>query len=92
MINIEKMAYELARAVKGSGDPDYDFGNFAHFLPDEAYDDEGNGPVWNAICDRAEELLPTIKVTDKERAEWAQASRDVRAECEGERRQLGYGA
>lgn len=92
MINIEKLALELATAVKGSGDVDYDFGNFAHFLPDEAYDDEGNGPIWNAVCDRAEQLIPHIKVSEVERASWSRASRDFAA-CERyEAQQLGFGA
>jgi hypothetical protein len=88
-IDIEKTALELARLMKGAEDDDA--GNFAHYFADEVYDDEGNGPIWNAICDRAEELLPTIVTTDEERAAWARADRECRAERDGERRQLGYG-
>jgi hypothetical protein len=91
-MNIEKLALELATLVKGAGDEDYDFGNFVHYLPAEAYDDEGNGPIWNEICDRAQQLLPTIKVTDDERARWSRARREFNA-CERyEAQQLGYGA
>ena len=89
-VNIEKIALELATLMKGA--EDFDAGNFAHYFDDEVYDDEGKGPIWNAICDRAEELLPTIKVTDDERALWSRASHEVSA-CEAyERQQLGFGA
>ncbi|KEA07158.1 hypothetical protein [Rhizobium rhizogenes] len=91
-MDIEKLALELATLVKGAGDEDYDFGNFAHYLPDAAYDDEGNGLIWSAICERAEELLPTITVTREERVRWSRASREFSA-CERyEAQQLGYGA
>lgn len=89
-INIEKTAIELARLMKGA--QDNDAGNFAHYFADEVYDDEGKGPIWNAICDRAEQRLPTIKVTDDERARWSRASREVSV-CERyEDQQLGFGA
>lgn len=87
---IEKIAAELARLMKGANDTDA--GNFAHFFDDEIYDDEGNGPIWTAICDRAEELLPTIVVTREERAAWSRADRDFRSEQRQEAQQLGYGA
>lgn len=89
-VDIEKTATELARLMKGA--QDYDAGNFAHFFADEVYDDEGKGPIWNAICDRAEQLLPTIKVTDDERACWSRASREVSACQRYEAQQLGFGA
>jgi hypothetical protein len=89
-MNIEKIAHQLARLMKGANDDDA--GNFAHYFDDAVYDDEGNGPIWNAICARAEELLPTIKVTREERAGWSRASREFNA-CESyEAQQLGYGA
>lgn len=89
-INIEKIATELARLMKGANDDDA--GNFAHYFDDAVYDDEGKGPIWNAICDRAEELLPTIVVTSDERSRWARASREVSA-CERyEQQQLGLTA
>lgn len=88
--NIEKIATELARLMKGANDDDA--GNFAHYFDDAVCDDEGNGPIWNAICDRAEELLPTIVVTREERAAWARADREFRA-CERyEQQQLGHTA
>ena len=60
-MNIEKIANELARLMKGANDDDA--GNFAHYFDDAVYDEEGNGPIWTAICARAEQLLPTITVT-----------------------------
>lgn len=74
-MNIEKIATELARLMKGAND--FDAGNFAHFFDDDVYDD--CGPIWNAICDRAEEILPSIRVTDDERARWARAEREFTA-------------
>lgn len=85
---IELIAQELARLMKAARD--FDAGNFAHFFDDAAYDDEGNGPTWNAICDRAEALLPHIIPTQQERADWARASRDHRACQRHEVRQLGF--
>jgi len=86
-INIEKIANELARLMKGANDDDA--GNFAHYFDDAAYDDEGKGPIWNAICDRAEELLPTIVITSEERAAWSRARSEFSA-CERyEQQQLG---
>jgi hypothetical protein len=78
-VDIEKIAYEMARLMAGANDDDC--GNFAHFFPNEVYDDEGNGPIWNAICDRATELVPTIVVTREERIAWAKADREFNA-CE----------
>lgn len=87
---IEEIAREMARLMKGAGDDDC--GNFAHYFDDAVYDDEGNGPIWTAVCSRAEELLPTVVVTREERARWSRASREVSA-CERyEAQQLGYGA
>lgn len=89
-VNIEKIALELAVLMKGARDDDA--GNFAHYFNDEVYDDEGNGPIWTAICDRAAELIPTIRVSDEDRAAWSRASREFNA-CEAyERQQLGFGA
>lgn len=86
-MNIEKIATELARLMKGANDDDA--GNFAHYFDDAVYDDEGNGPIWTEICDRAAELLPTLKITREERARWARASREFNA-CERcEAQQLG---
>lgn len=87
---IEKIAQELARLMKGANDDDA--GNFTHYVADEAYDDEGKGPIWKAICARAEELLPTIEITHEERVRWARANREFNAEVNGELRQLGFGA
>lgn len=84
MINIEKAATELARLSKGACDDD--FGNFVHYF--EAHTDE----EWDAICARAEQLLPSVKVSQAERAAWARADREFRAEVAHERQQLGYGA
>ncbi|MDX3973255.1 hypothetical protein [Shinella sp.] len=90
MVNIEKIATELARLMKGANDDDA--GNFAHYFDDAVYDDEGKGPIWNAICDRAEELLPTIVITGEEWAAWARADRELSA-CERyEQQQLGLTA
>lgn len=89
-MNFEKIATELARLMKGANDDDA--GNFAHYFDDAVYDDEGNGPIWNAICDRGAELLPTIKVTREERARWARAGSEFNA-CERyESQQLGISA
>lgn len=89
-INIEEIALELATLMKGAQDDDA--GNFAHYFDDAVYDDEGNGQIWTAICDRAAQLLPAVKVSDAERAAWSRASREFNA-CEAyERRQLGYAA
>lgn len=86
-MDIEKIANELARLMKGARDDDA--GNFAHYFAPEVYDDEGNGPIWTAICDRAGQLLPTIKITIDERAAWSRASREFSA-CERyESQQLG---
>ena len=90
VIDIETIANELARLMKGAQDDDA--GNLAHYCADEVYDDEGNGPIWTAICARAEELLPTIVVTTEERARWARADREFRAEQRHEAQQLGFGA
>jgi hypothetical protein len=76
-VDIEKIAFELATLSAGAGDDD--FGSFVHFFDSEVYDDEGNGPIWNAICDRAEVLIPTIVVTDEERASWTRARREFNA-------------
>lgn len=87
---LETIALELARLMKGANDTDA--GNFAHYFDDAVYDDEGKGPIWNAICDRAEVLLPTIKVTRDERAAWARADREFQA-CERfEAQQFGLNA
>lgn len=78
-MDIEKIATEMARLMKGANV--FDAGSFAHFFEDAVYDDEGKGPIWTAVCDRAEQLLPTITVTAEERATWARATREFNA-CE----------
>lgn len=85
-MNIEKIANELARLMKGAND--FDAGDFAHFFPDDVYDN--CGPIWNAVCDRAEELLPTISLTDQDRASWAEADRAFAAEQRAEKIAFGH--
>lgn len=86
-MDIEKIAQELARLMKGANDDDA--GNFAHYFDDEVYDDEGNGPIWTAICDRAAELLPTVTLTQEELARWARANLEFSACQRYEAQQLG---
>lgn len=80
----ETFAKELARLSKGAADDD--FGNFAHFFP------KMSDEAWEAVCDRAEQLLPSTRVSDEERAEWRRADREFGAETAHERRQLGFAA
>lgn len=86
-VDIEKIATELACLMKGANDDDA--GNFAHYFDDAVYDDEGNGPIWTAICNRAEELIPTIVVTREERVRWARASWEASMCDRYEQQQLG---
>lgn len=87
-MDIEKIANELVRLMKGANDDDA--GNFAHYFDDEVYDD--CGPTWIAICDRAAELIPTIVLTQEERARWSRANREFSACQRYEAQQLGCGA
>ena len=82
---IEAIAQELARLMKSAND--FDAGNFAHFFDDAASDDEC---TWNAICDRAEELVLHIVPTAVEIESWKQADRDFRSCQRHEARQLGF--
>lgn len=71
-MTIAIQALKLARLMKSARDNDA--GNFGHYFP------AMNETEWNALCDRAEILLPSVKVSPKEYADWAKASRDFRAE------------
>jgi hypothetical protein len=89
-MNIEAIATKLAQLMKAANDDDA--GYFAHYFDDAVYDDEGNGPIWTAICDRAEKLLPTVKAPREMVEGFSRAAREFNACQSYEREQLGYGA
>lgn len=73
---ISAIAIKVATDVKATG---FDMG--------DVYDDDWNltDAEWDAVCDMAEALLPTVKVPASVYAAWAQADLDVRAEQRAER-------
>ena len=80
--NIEALAAKLARDYVASG---LDMGDLYNS------DDYGTptDAEWDAICDRAEAIAPSIRVTAAERQLWADADWAVTAEKEAESRYFG---
>lgn len=78
---LSKIARELAIDSKASGIDDLGC----------LYDEDWNldEDAWQAVCQEAEALIPTVKVPEAVRALWAQADRDVRAEQRAEQRAFG---
>lgn len=79
---MEKLARKLARAYAATG---YDMGDL--------YNEHDYGTPtdaeWDAICNRAEEIAPTVRVSAPERQAWERAEREFELEVRAERLHLG---
>lgn len=64
---IEQSATSLAQMSVDADNPDFE--SFAHFFIVSKRE-------WLAICDRADEIRPLLKVNPRERAAWIRADRN----------------